>query len=277
MTTLIAWSGVDQRGPSSLYFASDSRITWGSHARRWEVGPKIFTSKNSPDIFGYVGEVLFPSLVLGQIIDCADEGLLGNFWGNAVDRNAAVETAIRTSLDHQSQFPQNDFEILHASRDDYGENCKYYIWRLSYSASNRGLKNEPILFSTNRSGLIVARGSGADTFNICECNLAITDQGRTSRSIFWAFCDALKSKSDPLTGGAPQLAGIYNKWNAKAFGLLFDGRYYFHGFPLCSDLRPNSIEWRDELFQRIDSATGKKIASAQVHARSKTGSAINSQ
>lgn len=32
MTTIVAWAGVDQRKVSSIYIASDSRITWGDSA-----------------------------------------------------------------------------------------------------------------------------------------------------------------------------------------------------------------------------------------------------
>jgi hypothetical protein len=30
MTSIVIWAGVDSHGPSSLYMAADSRITWGS-------------------------------------------------------------------------------------------------------------------------------------------------------------------------------------------------------------------------------------------------------
>ena len=57
MTTLISWVGIDQRRPTSLYLASDSRISWGSQHHRWDVGRKLFSCKVSADIFGYCGDV----------------------------------------------------------------------------------------------------------------------------------------------------------------------------------------------------------------------------
>ena len=74
MTTLIGWVGVDQRGLSSAYLASDSRLS--SNGAKWDCGRKLFACKTTPDVFGYCGAVLFPSLVLGQITEIVDAGLL---------------------------------------------------------------------------------------------------------------------------------------------------------------------------------------------------------
>src|SRR5579864_7490961 len=80
MTTLVPWCSVDSRGSSALCMASDSRITWGSEVKRWDAGRKLFACKATADIFGYVGEVFFPSLVLGQITAAADDtsGAMGD-------------------------------------------------------------------------------------------------------------------------------------------------------------------------------------------------------
>ena len=37
---------------------------------------KVFASKKYPEIFGYAGDVLFPSIVLEQIIELIDAGVL---------------------------------------------------------------------------------------------------------------------------------------------------------------------------------------------------------
>lgn len=75
MTAFAAWVGVDQRGPASLYLASDRRISWsGQPFRTWDSGRKVFACSTHPDVFGYVGDVLFPSLVLGQVATLIDSG-----------------------------------------------------------------------------------------------------------------------------------------------------------------------------------------------------------
>ena len=68
MTTLVSWIAYDQRGPSAAYIATDSRISWGV-SDVWDGARKCFASREYRDLFGYVGDVLLPSLVLGQFVD----------------------------------------------------------------------------------------------------------------------------------------------------------------------------------------------------------------
>ena len=75
MTLLVAWAGIDSRGPASVYMASDSLITW-SESRSFDFGRKVFSFNNHPDVLGYCGDVLFPSIAINQIVEMADNGLL---------------------------------------------------------------------------------------------------------------------------------------------------------------------------------------------------------
>jgi hypothetical protein len=90
MTTLFSWLSVDNRGPSSIYIVSDSRITWGSSGKRWDSGRKVFATK-SADIFGYCGEVLFPSLVLSQLGDLIDRDILWSSDCAAENRHSKID------------------------------------------------------------------------------------------------------------------------------------------------------------------------------------------
>jgi len=83
MTTVIAWISYSDTGespdlPRAMYMASDSRITWGSRVRRWDAGRKIFSPFKEPHIFEYWGDVVFPSLVLGQLVSAIDHGILAH-------------------------------------------------------------------------------------------------------------------------------------------------------------------------------------------------------
>jgi hypothetical protein len=72
MTSLVAWVGADSHGPASLNIAADSRISWAvrrSAAYHWDQGKKVFASSTVPLVIGFVGDVLFPALVLPGIID----------------------------------------------------------------------------------------------------------------------------------------------------------------------------------------------------------------
>ena len=79
MTTLLAWLSVDQQGPSAVNIITDSKLTWPPESYTWDCARKTFATRSSSDIFGYWGEALFPSLMLGTVCDFADRNLL---WAN---------------------------------------------------------------------------------------------------------------------------------------------------------------------------------------------------
>ena len=75
MTMLVSWIGIDTHGPTSAYIAADSRISWNM-TNKFDFGKKVFASKKYPEILGYAGDVLFPSIVLEQIIELIDADVL---------------------------------------------------------------------------------------------------------------------------------------------------------------------------------------------------------
>ena len=75
MTLLVSWIGIDNHGPTSAYIITDSRISWNTQ-KNFNHGKKVFASKNYPEIFGYAGDVLFPSIVIQQIIEMIDSNML---------------------------------------------------------------------------------------------------------------------------------------------------------------------------------------------------------
>ena len=75
MTLLVSWTGVDTHGTASAYIAADSRVSWGDIAV-FDHGRKVFAFRHSPDILGYCGDVLFPTMAISQLTEMADRGLL---------------------------------------------------------------------------------------------------------------------------------------------------------------------------------------------------------
>jgi hypothetical protein len=271
VTTLVSWGAVDQRGPSALYMASDSRITWGSERLRWDAGRKLFACRVCADIFGYVGEVIFPSLVLGQIIAAADDGLLFNPDDSAELRHAAIVQTVKTSFQSRHHAPDYDFAILHGAREAEGMTASFHLWLLSYfsatSAAPARWTDEEVSVGTHESSLIISLGSGGHVVEKQNDALKIDPQGRTSRAVFWAFCDALRSKADPLSGGAPQLVGLYRKGRPQSFGVSYNGHRYYQGLLVQDSMHFDGVEWRDEKFQRVDGATLEVLPGAQRHGR----------
>lgn len=80
MTAFVAWVGVDARAPASIYLALDSRISWPPDKSgiipRWDFGRKVFASRSHPDLLAYVGDVWFPAIVLGQLVEAIDHGVM---------------------------------------------------------------------------------------------------------------------------------------------------------------------------------------------------------
>ena len=93
MTLLASWIGVDNKKngpkPCSLYIVSDSRISW-PNGNKYDNYKKVFGMKNHPDVFGFCGDVLFPSIVLGQLIPQIDAGLLITDSDDSITKNDKV-------------------------------------------------------------------------------------------------------------------------------------------------------------------------------------------
>lgn len=94
LTSLMCWIGVDSRGPASAYIATDSRLSW-SRNQTWDFGRKTFASASSPDVFGYCGDVVFPSIVLSQFVSALDGRLQAGQFEN---RFRALEELVRVSF-----------------------------------------------------------------------------------------------------------------------------------------------------------------------------------
>jgi hypothetical protein len=266
MTTLVGFVSVDNNGQTAFYLLSDSRITWKSH-QRWDAGRKVFCCARHADAFAYCGDVVFPSLVLSQIVELADRDAL--FTGDPTPevRHREFMTAVRASFQLRTNAPDHSFDILHVFRVNEGNRSKFSLWQLSFSKQNGKWTNRALEVSETKSSLVVALGSGSKSISGYDKRWRESDIGGTSRAIFGAFCDAVFSGDDPATGGAPQLVGIYRKGPARSIGFIRDGIKYFCGLPISSIASLDQVEWRDELFQRVDGETLQLISGAQRHSR----------
>ena len=241
MTT--ARLSVDNRGPSAIYIVSDSRITWGSPDKRWDSGRKVFAMK-SADVFGYCGEVLFPSLVLGQLSDLIDRGLLWPRDRAAENRHSIILKYLKTSFERRHDAPNHDFTIIHCAREGDGLACKFHAWRIGYEAANKSWSNARIDVSRDgKSRLLAALGSGKKHLEREIRHWNDTAQGGTARAIFSAFCDALVAGEDPLSGGMPQLVSLDRRTGGKCWdSWLYDVRYIY-GLPVEALPALANMEW----------------------------------
>lgn len=56
---------------NTQYMAANNRISW-KESVQFNYSRKVFAFSNWPDVLGYCGDVLFPSIALNQIVELAD-------------------------------------------------------------------------------------------------------------------------------------------------------------------------------------------------------------
>jgi hypothetical protein len=260
MTSLIAWVGIDSRGETSAYLASDSRISWGDSAS-WDTGGKLFASSNSPEILGYCGDVTFPSQILPHVIDQIDSNLIFLKEDAIVIKTNAIFNSIKDNFSNYPVQFNKGFKILYFSRENCEMETKFQLAKISWSPKS-GWNIEKVDLP-KQSGLVDYIGSGSNSIYQWHKRWQNTELKGTSRSVFSAFCDSITSGEDRYTGGAPQLVGIYRKGHARRFGIIHNGKRYINGKVIEPNENLNSIEWRNCLFERCDGQTMEILSGAQ--------------
>lgn len=265
MTSLVAWLGVDSRSPSSIYLASDSRISWGTE-RTSDQCHKLFASWRHPEILGYVGYVPFPSQALGQLVNRIDARLLFGVREPPQGKWTKIVSFVQESFEVYPAENSLDFTIVYCTREDSGMDSVFHVCTLSWTPGE-GWINTQSIDLPKRSGIIRILGSGEKSVSKWHSYWSETTHRRTSRSVFSAFCDALQSGEDKASGGAPQLVGIYRKRAAETFGIIYNNKRYLRGLPVDATDDLDAVEWRNSLFERCDWRTMKPLEGAQRHSR----------
>lgn len=258
MTLLLSWIGKDQRKISSVYIASDSRISWGN-SHKYDYGRKVFALSNSPDILGYCGDVLYPTIILNQILEMDRDKIL--FKSNATneERSNVIFNEIQNKFNsYPTSIMKESIDILHVSRQ--GETdfmCSIYSWK-----KNKGWAST-IKEIPNGSDKIIILGTGKNEFLQRYLEYYNGNNGKTSRALFQCLTHTLLKMEDLQCGGSPQLVGLYNRFNGKNFGIIFENKRYFLGKEIEPSEYISNIEWRNELFECCDGATTKILDGAQ--------------
>ncbi len=273
MTTLIAWTGADQRGrneyrPASVYFAADSRITWTVTADKWDCGRKLFASRDEPHLLGYCGDVLFPTQVLGRMIDRMDHGLM---FPLGASPNERLDSVVNSLIDPLSRYPSSvpaNFSLLYATREGKGTACSFHVWQIDFQKAV--VQRVIQLPMPTKSGLLVPLGTGRHAFLQTLKRWRASEVGGTSRAFYSAFAQALADGSDPGSGGPPQLIGLYRQDGGRSFGTVWQGKRYFLGEEIEDDIQEAPVQWHNELFEICDPQTLARKADAQPQPRPRT-------
>jgi len=223
----------------------------------------VFAFNNYPDILGYCGDVLFPSIILSQIIEMGDSGLLFSPEYTSKQRFEAIKERILQAFfkyPHHLKGIVNDIQIIYISRNLSNKDffCQTIEWRRNWGWSFRKI-NLP-----NESDILFCLGSGATEFKENYKRYQEGPNKATSRNVFHCFCDTLFNIKDIYCGGAPQLVGVYRKPGSGGirYGIIKDKKRYFYGAEVYNATNYDNIEWRNELFERCDGFSMRRIDGA---------------
>jgi hypothetical protein len=281
MTTLAGWLGADSRGPASLYLVADSRITWfgNDHVGRvvvtgiWDYGRKTFAAQSSAEIFGYSGDVLFPTQTLGQITELIDRGVASSQDDSPEKKLQWIVDCLERSCKRYPTTADHGFSLLYCGRLGEGMACSFYAYSLEFKKGMLAASS-PIEIPTASGPLRyfdgeeqVAFGSGRSGFREFWRTWKFGEAGGTSRAVFSAFADHLKSCKDPYSGGPPQLVGLYRKGAAKTFGIIWEQCRFFAGMEILEVGTEQHVNWHNDLFEICDPKTIERCKGAQRQPR----------
>jgi hypothetical protein len=212
-----------------------------------------------------MGQVLFPSQALSQVQNLIEAGCLFKANATPEEKREAVFDVVKSNFQTYPAERDQPFTIVHSTRDSEGMDAMFWVFTLSWNGRRWQEETIPVPAT---SGIIRAWGSGEAAIGRWYKRWMNTRQGgRTSRSVFSAFCDALASGEDQFTGGAPQLVGLYRKDGGVIFGVIYGELRYFLGVPISNQALLSKVEWRNSLFERCDGQTMNRLDGAQQHRR----------
>ena len=249
-----------------MNFATDSRISWGKSGKEhWDMARKTFSSSSSPDIFGYVNDVMFPSMILGQIVNAIDNGGMFGADDTCEVRFEKVARHIKNSHDLYPPQQRESFCIFHGARQGAGLSSRFELNTIAWDKITSKWTVDRIS-TPEASSAITVDGSGKNAVSKWSERWNSSSQGGTSRAVFSSFCNAVLSGEDKFTNGAPQLVSLYRKGFGKTIGYVGRGKKFISGIEILSseDMADKKVEWRNMYFERCD-ISGKLIGGAQKH------------
>ena len=267
MTLIASWVSADDKRKgkklSAMYFCSDSRFSWrGANATRQEVydeGQKVFGCNNSPEIFCYCGDVQFPTFTILPLINEIDKGLFFKPKSEFAEKKNQLLAYFEQKLkDYPKDVLVHPFSIYYATCIAY----RFYCAKFCYD--KKELTAEEIQLP-NESTLVFYDGSGSDQFRDrwIERDNAKMNEHKTSRNVYRCMVEAIETDDDKMTGGSPQLIGIYRNGHVQPYGIIKDDNRFFQGRILTDNKQLDNIEWRNDNFERVNPHTMQLLSGAQ--------------
>jgi hypothetical protein len=265
MTTLLAWVGVDQRGPASIRIAADSRISWsavnGSVLQKWDYGRKVFASHLHPDLIAYCGDVLFPTQTISQIAELIDKDAFFPVGASPEDKAQLIVGALEQASANYPAPQTRDFSIVFSTRTGEGMKGTFKFYSIPFTAGKA--KTITPLDIPDQSKEITILGSGEVSFRPYLEKWRASDIGGTSRSFFSSFCEYLRSDSDSHSGGPPQLVGLFREGAGRSLGVVWDGKLYLAGMEMPVPRHQVKFDCYNDLFELCDAVTLQRLERSQ--------------
>lgn len=263
MTAIISWVTNDGKpGAASLYIASDSRITSEREDGGYEIlddkFQKVFASHHTPDIFAICGPISGARELVAELINAAVRVRREKSYGEGAE-NVFPEDLFRDGLSQRAFGVQPGLSIFHGYR--FGSR-RFGLTKVTFAAE-QATAFRSYTFGVDW-GLLAVDGQG-DAMVVKKQGEYIDSEAESkgySRWLWMSFYASLVRASEITCGGAPQLVGLYGEGGGKVLGVYFNGEPFVAGRPCVR----TDIEYRDELFQRVD-ASGVRFPDAQPHAR----------
>ncbi len=263
MTAILSWITNDGKpGAASLYLASDSRISRKRADGGYDVlddnFQKVFASPQTPDIFAFCGPVVGVPALIEELIKAAVQVRGAKGYGERAE-SVFSEDLFGCVLKQRAFGVQAGLSVFHGYR--FGTR-RFGLTKVTIG-DNQAPTFSPYGFGADW-GLLAVDGKGDDMVEKKQeeyLSLEAESKGY-SRWLWMSFYASLVNASEVTCGGAPQLAGLYGENGGNVLGVYFKGAAFVEG-KLC--VRAD-IEYRDELFQRVD-ASGSRLPNAQPHAR----------
>ena len=148
---------------------------------------KAFASRVSADIFGYCGDAYYPPMILRQVIDQVDNGLLFADHLIASERHAIVVQAFQRALEQRVDTPISSFSVFHAGRDRSGMKCMFRLWEVAYNHPKGQWNDQEHEISGDKSYLVHLDGSGKAAIESKNRACRYTEAKGTSRAAIAAL------------------------------------------------------------------------------------------
>ena len=268
MSLVIAWISVDnkqhaRKNVSAMYFASDSRISWGEQAK-YDYGSKIIYAKNKPEILAYTGRIEFPIQLLSSISNRIDSGVLFDDTDSYEKKSEKILIDIQKHVSEFRPFAVDEtWSILYGTL--YQKEFALYVYRM------RGgeITMERVELPTQSDMAIVIGDPKVKlefANNLSHYNNEYhSNEAHTSRGVFRCFWETIEKTKAYSVGGVMQIVGMYRGLNEpRIFGIIKDGKRYVCGEETELSDKLLNIEWRDDCFQRIDPRTMQLLEGAQA-------------